>query len=502
MPKEVELKLWLPPGGREKVEAVPAFVAAEAAISQQVTTYFDTPELSLAGVGFSLRVRRIGERWVQTLKAATTGQGPASQRDEWEWPVASSRPVIDCLQETPVADLVPLIGARAQPVFATNIQRSSRTLQLEGGAIVEASIDEGVIETESARSPVRELELELKKGRIAPLYRLALALHETAWLRIDPESKASRDYRLWAGLKPSARKAAHLDLQNGISAAEAFRCMIGTGLAHLVDNVPPALLGDVEGVHQMRIAVRRLRSALKLFETELASDPGTHFDDELRQLGHVLGDGRDWDVFTEQTIPAAVSSQSSDQDLKALGEAASRMREDCHSRIKDALQSPRFTSLVLGLAAWTEDGSLRPEQLGQRLHKKVEKLAPDLLDRMARRAHKRGVHITHRSGEELHALRKALKKLRYDADYLSGLYRRKPTKRYRDRCHELQTLLGEINDACMTPRLAEAVAANARAELDPAVARLAEWSDAQRTVAMRRLKAAWEDFRSARPPWP
>jgi triphosphatase len=501
MPHEIELKLWLPPGGREKIEAFPAFVAAEAEVSEQTTTYFDTPELSLARAGFSLRVRRIGDRWVQTVKAATPGQGPASQRSEWEWPVPSNWPVMQPLQEMPTADVVGPLAARLQAAFATNIRRSSRLLQLEDGAIVEASIDEGVIETESAHSPVRELELELKAGPIAPLYRLAISLHEAAWLRLDPESKASLGYRLWAGLRPKARKAAHVELECGISAAEAFRRIVGSGLGHLIDNVPPALLGDVEGVHQMRIAVRRLRSAMKLFEPELASDCGAHFDCELRDLGHVLGDGRDWDVFIEQTIPAAISAQPCDQDLKALREAASRARDACHARIKDALQSPKFTSLVLELAAWAEEGGLHPDLLGQGLCKKVEKLAPDLLDRVASRARKRGRRITRRSGEELHALRKALKKLRYDTEYLAGLYRRKAAKRYEDRCHELQTVLGAINDARMTPLLAEAVAASGEAELDPALTRLAQWSDAHRTEAASRLKAAWKDFRRARPPW-
>lgn len=501
MPKEVELKLWLPPGGREKIEAFPAFRAAQPDISEQTTTYFDTPELSLALVGFSLRVRRIGDRWVETLKAVKPGQGAASERGEWEWPIAGSVPVIEPLQETPVADVVRVIGPRLQPVFATKIQRSSRVLQLEDGTTIETSIDEGAIETESARLPVRELELELKAGPIAPLYRLAIALHEAAWLRLDPESKASRGYRLWAGLWPKARKAAHVALESGTSAAEAFRRIIGAGLAHLIENVPPALLGDVEGVHQMRIAVRRLRSAMKLFEPEIVSDCGARFDGELRDLGHVLGDGRDWDVFTEQTIPAALSEQSRDRDLTALREAAARMRDGCHSRIKDALQSPRFTSLLLELAAWAEEGGTHPELLGQGLSKKVEELAPDLLDRVASRARKRGRHIVRRSDEELHALRKALKRLRYDTEYFAGLYRRKATKRYEDRCHELQTLLGTVNDARVTPRLAEGLATNGEGELDPALARLAAWSDARRTEAMKRLKAAWKDFREATPPW-
>jgi inorganic triphosphatase YgiF len=500
--KEVELKLWLPPGGREKVETFPAFAAVEAEQRHELTTYFDTSELTLAHAGFSLRLRRTGNRLVQTLKTLAIGAGLAAQRGEWEWPVPSTEPVLDFLAETPAAEVSRELRGRLKPVFTTGIQRTVRVLQLSDGAVVEASLDAGVIETEGARCPARELELELKHGPIGPVYSLAISLHEAAWLRIDPESKASRGYRLAAGFLPKARKAAHLDLPGNMRAAEAFRCIMGAGLAHLVENMPPALLGDAEGVHQMRVAVRRLRSATKLFEAELVGEDAARFDGELRDLGRVLGEGRDWDVFVEETIPAAMrATNCKEADLKLLCESAAGARDVAHKRIKEVLESPAFTSLVLRLAAWAEKGALRPELLECSTPQELKKLAPKLLGRMAKRVRKRGSHITRRSGEELHALRKALKKLRYGAEYFSGLYPRKAAKQYRDRCEELQTLLGAINDANMTPRLAKELVISDAGELHHGIAALVQWTDARRIKAMHRLKAAWKDFRSTTPPW-
>ena len=83
------------------------------------------------------------------------------------------------------------------------------------------------------------------------------------------------------------------------------------------------------------------------------------------------------------------------------------------------------------MAAWVEDGSAQPALLGdKRMRRRLAKLAPELLDRLAGKVAKRGKRIGRRSDEELHALRKSLKKLRYGVDDLAGLYGRKRVKAY------------------------------------------------------------------------
>jgi triphosphatase len=129
-------------------------------------------------------------------------------------------------------------------------------------------------------------ELELRDGMLAPLYRLALDLHATVPLTIGPESKADRGYRLRTGQAPAARKAPDLDLDRDVGVPGAFREIVTAGLGHLLANQPAAAAGDPEGVHQMRVAIRRLRTALVLFGTHLKPHATARFEAEPDPAGH------------------------------------------------------------------------------------------------------------------------------------------------------------------------------------------------------------------------
>ena len=110
----------------------------------------------------------------------------------------------------------------------------------------------------------------MRKGSPGALYRLALALHAEAPFAIETESKAERGLRLRDGDAPKPRKAEPRPLVPGLSGAEAFRRILGEALGHMLANVAAAKAGDAEGVHQLRVGVRRLRSALRLFAPDLA----------------------------------------------------------------------------------------------------------------------------------------------------------------------------------------------------------------------------------------
>jgi CHAD domain-containing protein len=349
---------------------------------------------------------------------------------------------------------------------------------------------------------VSELELELRDGTLAPLYRLALDLHARVPLTIGPESKAARGYRLRTGRAPAARKAPDLDLDRNVGAPEAFREIVAARLGHLLANQPAAAASDPEGVHQMRVAIRRLRTALVLFGPRLEPHVAARFETELKRLGQVLGDARDWDVFCLDTLPKAMDGAPGAGWGHLLREAAEAERRAAHRRVEEELGRPALTGFVLGMAAWVEDGSARPVLLGdKRISRRLVKLAPALLDRVAGKAARRGKRIGRRSDEELHALRKSLKKLRYGADDLAGLYGRKAVERYLRGCKELQELLGRMNDAAVAGVLAEQLSAGDRADLAPAVGTLAGWGERRRDEARQRLPGAWATFRKASPFW-
>lgn len=504
-PFEVELRLLFPVEARRLIDEHLVLQEPRATPPQQqhlVTTYYDPPDLALAEAALTLRVRQSGERMTQTLKSGSDGSGAATRRGEWEWPVETDRPEFELLLQTPAGErLDPGLAWKLEPVFVTDVHRTIRILHLEDGATVEVAVDEGSIRAGDAEEALRELELELKlkAGPIGPLYQLALDLHSQLPLQIGSEPKAARGYRLRAGQAPSVVKVSDPELDCRVSAAEGFRQIVGTALADLLANQPAAAFGDAEGVHQMRVAIRRLRAVLVLFEPHLEPEVAGQFEDELRRFGQVLGGARDWDVFCLETLPMALAAASEESRRKALGDAAHAERRAAHDRLRDEFASSALTGLVLGMTVWIEK---QLELSGSKaMQGPLSDIGPELLDRLARKASKRGRHIGRRSDEELHSFRKSLKKLRYGADYLSPLYPSKAVKPYLKRCKALQELLGRNNDAAMAAVLAGSLSRDDSVEIAFAIDGLAKLAAKRRGKALHRLPKAWHDFEEASPFW-
>lgn len=496
-PTELEVKFQLPPGVETAIPLHPALAAAQvvAPVREEATTYFDTPDRAFLRAGASLRVRRSGRRRVQTLKLRN-GVGPFS-RGEWEWSVPTDRPELGHLASTPLAGLA---GEGVSAVFTAQVRRSEWLLR-EDDAVIAVTLDLGAIRAGRTEEAIRELELELKEGEALPLLRLAQALQHSTPMVLGAESKADRGWRLLTGEPRAVEKAGEPELRADASVAESFRRIAGAALAALVASQPAAAAGVVEGVHAMRVATRRLRALLALFRPYLAEEAERRFTAELRAMGRVLGEARDWDVFCTQTLVQAQGDGVDEALIRRLGAAAQERRQAAHGRLCAWLREPGLTGLVLGLAAWAEDpAALSGEADGgapaEALSEPLADLAPELERRLARQVRRRGRGIRHRSEEELHELRKALKKLRYAVEFLAPLHKPRRLKAYLHGCRALQEHLGGLNDAVVTVSLAEQLGGGADG-LEPAIEALRAWAEGKRARSREHLRKAWRRFRDA-----
>jgi triphosphatase len=498
-PIETEIKLRVPAASLALLERHPALRQARDSSAEQrdeATTYFDTPSLALGSQGISLRVRRSRHRYVQTVKIGDLNGAVARRREEWEWPIGTASLDLERAAQTPVgATLSAAELAALQPVFATEIHRTARLLRLYDGSAAELVLDQGRIVADRKTEPVSELELELKAGDIAPLYQLALDLARVVPLALEPASKAERGYRLCTGKPPASRKSRDVIVDARATAAEGFARIVGSVVDHMMANMEAALLGDVEAVHQMRVAIRRMRSALQLFKPCLQPETAAGFNAELRRIGLLIGEARDWDVFMLKTLPIANGKVRVCAWLDLLRTAAEPKRAAAHGAVQDELRGPAFTRLVLGLEGWAHDAARSPALVGNgEMARSMLELAPALLDRMLRKVRKRGQAIGGAGWPRLHVLRKSTKKLRYSGEFLAALYQRKANAAYVDGCKDLQERLGEINDAVMTSRLADRLGEAGHPDLVPAIGALSEWGDRRAGKASRQLPAAWRDF--------
>ena len=499
-PQEIELKLAFPPEARRQISAHPAFQpprGTDCGEQHQRSTYYDTPGSDLAAAGFVLRVRQLDGGHIQTLKSRDGTAGAMGARGEWEWAIGDDAPDLALLTGTPAAQVLGPDPPDLHATLTTDIRRSRYTVSLADDTLVEAALDEGSIEAGGGSTEVHELELELKHGPVGPLYRLAVELHADLPLRLGAAAKSERGMRLRDGAAPRPVKAEDPEMDSSIGAAEAFRVIIAGGLGGLLANQPAALACDMEGVHQMRVALRRLRTAVVLFAPHLERHAASRFNAELGALGRLLGDARDWDVFVAETLPTAFAEPTQESWRNLLGERAAAARCEAHDQLAAELGSARPTGLILALAAWSHEPDLL--QAPARDAALID-LAPALLDRLARKVRKRGRHVSRADSKELHDLRKSLKKLRYAADFVSTLYAGKQVHAYLKRCKRLQELLGTINDAAAATSLAERLAAES-VELAAPLAHMASWAEARRAKARRSLAKAVATMSDAAPFW-
>ena len=330
---EVELTLGGDPAALDQGwrAAVPA--GGSARKQRLRSTYFDTGDFRLRRRGFTLRIREDGERLVQTLKSdGPCGAGAVLRRNEWSRPVEAPVPSLPVAPDRAVRDAVgPLRPAELAPAFSTDVMRRTATVEVSaadrGTALVEVALDSGEIRAQGRRDRVSELELELIEGPASALYELAMTLQASAPLCIQTASKAKRGYVLAGGEGYAGCKAPTLALAPGTSVDRALGAIFRACAGHCAANRDAVLdRSDPEGVHQFRVALRRLRSAIAVFRAVLPPGDAAWLEREASRLIDLLGPARDWDVFITETLAAVRAARPADDNLKRLAQAAEAAR--------------------------------------------------------------------------------------------------------------------------------------------------------------------------------
>jgi triphosphatase len=477
---------------------------------RQSTVYYETPDFALADSGIALRLRSAGGRRIQAVKAAAPAGG--LERGEWEWAVDGKKLDLKRLTRPPLDQLFPAHAlATLRPVFRSDVQRSEVEIQPDETTRVAIAFDEGRVVAGDASQPLAEVELELRAPDPSPpravgrLYELALGLQRAAPVMISTTSKAELGYRLIRRTEPQARKAPAFDLPRGCRAADGIRSLMRACFTHLLANQEAALTegeASVEGVHQMRVAVRRLRTALRVFEPFIASAEADWMDGELRWLGRQLGAARDLDVLVSATLPLARKHGAAEREIAAVARVAERRRAEIHADTQALLRASRYTTLALALGAWIEEDRwfAQAEEKSRRRHNAPLAEAGDaLLDALAAKSAKAGRHIKRLDAPQRHKLRRSLKRLRYGAEFLAALYPRKVFKRYRRALADLQDVLGDLNDFAAACNLIPALGGGAgtrraAASLQRCLDRLAE-------KRLGELYTTWDGFERSKPFW-
>jgi inorganic triphosphatase YgiF len=463
MSSEVELKLELAPHALHSFETSPWLHELTDRAGKRedvVSVYFDTPKFRLHKSGVSLRVRSIGTRRVQTIKASTHGLGGPLARDEWEDEIGSETPDLSLAKKTPLRPLMSKkLERKLKPVFETSVERFTIPVDLPESRL-ELSIDRGRITDGKFCRPVNEIEIELKEGDPAGLVEIAERIGREFPVQYGAQTKAERGYALRQGAHVEAIRADHIMLDRQANTGESFKTIAFSCLRHLALNRDAVQEGCSEGVHQMRVGLRRLRAAISIFKNIVEDDRIEQVKTQLRWLTEQLGPARDFDVFVQESVAPLQRMRPDSVDFSPLRTSLEARRADGFARANDAVRSDDYRQMLLKTALWVAGGRWSEDRgpLAVRRRRPVAAFAGEILSLRRRKILKQAKKLASLDARRRHKLRISIKKLRYATEFFESLFpgakaivRRKA---FGKKLSTLQKALGRLNDISVHERLA------------------------------------------------
>lgn len=469
------------------------------------STYYDTTAGRLRRDGLVLQVRKQNGLQTQMVIRADAREEPLSALHEL---ADDERPDLYTLNgnaHLPEVLSDPELRAR----FTTVMRRTLFLLEPDASTQIAGAIDEGQIQTSDNKdaAPICEVELQLKRGDPAALYGTGLRLLEIAPMRIEARSKAERGYQLLenATTKPQAQSSLPFGLKSHETVEESLQKIGLVCLTLFLRNEPAALTDVPEGVHQMRVAVRRLRSVVATMRRMLPSRQYEWVRHELKWMADILGPARNWDVFSSTLLAPVRNALLSEQDLGRLCDICERDRRSAHEKANAAIRSPQYTAALLKLSQWFASCSWRDQPVSQDsalLMAPIATVAPGLIERRYKKAKKAADRFDQLTSQQRHEFRITIKKLRYPIEFFGDLFDNDKVTEFVERLKPLQDDVGYANDV----RVAHQLLADLHiSEDDVAIARAAGvvlgWHNRGLADLDRKLRKHVRRFRQARPFW-
>ncbi len=448
--------------------------------------YFDTPQAALASHNMALHLCGQQRRHVLTLE--TLGEA-------FEVPLAMPEPAYEALGAEAEARISQVLDGEAlQPVFTLDIKRVLRHVKTPSG-VVEVAFDSGVIRNPPHSLPVYDITLALKAGDPTELTRVGLEFAAAFPRRLGCQTTLERGAQLVSGMAPTSPKV-EPGLQGAPTVDAAISLFITGCLTQFTANFPVFEQGDAErAVHQMRVAMRRLRSVLGVFERAFPSAEFAAYRSQARAIAATLGQARDWDVFQALVGQGPRRAFPDETGFAALMAGAGAARAAGYAQVRALLDGPEVVRFVLGLQGFAARHGWRNAVAGEALAALAAPAAgfgQANLARQHRKIARRGKRLAALPPQQRHEIRKQLKKLRYTAEFFGG----QPAA-YIRAAAALQDRLGAANDAAGAIHLAARLQ-----DADPATCRAAGivmgYCGRDMAGDGAALRKAWKKFRRAK----
>lgn len=486
---ETELKLSLSPRTATRLPQHPLLQGISPTRKHLRNTYYDTADLALKQAHIAVRHRRIGRQWLLTIKSAEPATGGLAQRSEWETACLPGQFLFMHVDNKTLRRRLEKLQPELLAAFTTDFTRLAWLLSPAPGVSIELALDRGHIESNGHRESICEVELELIEGKASDLFELALNLQKDLALHPSIASKAERGYRVFSGEPVLPAKATRLTLNAGDTPLEAFRTVAFSCIEQLQRNEAGVInCDDPEFVHQARVAIRRLRSAMRIWKSGLPAGFIAEFDPLWQMVASQLGDTRNWDVLVSETLPQMDKLLHKHDPAGSFHRQAVRCGKRSRQNTRTALKSASYSSLLL---AYTAALLELPDNKGT----SVAKFAK-------RRLGKRAVQVLQLANcpqenfmTAQHRLRIAFKHLRYAIEFFSALLPQAKSQDYHQAAAGLQDLLGRMNDLVVAEQISHIALAGAKG------APVRRWLLTQRELLLPKLDQSLAAFFERKLPW-
>ena len=359
------------------------------------------------------------------------------------------------------------------------------------------------------KSRLHEIEIEAKGAGEADLYRLARQYCETAAVRLSNVTKSQRGFELLTSETALPQKAKKISLNPNGTTEEAFQRVLENGLTQVIANDRCVLeTEDPEGVHQMRVALRRLRSAFRTFRPLLPADVARAYTRQLGGFASSLGPARDWDVFHIELVQPACRNFPSHRGLQLLSRRTAGKRLSSREAAISFLSGGSFTSFLLDFRLWVTERHWREQLLTPRASQffsPAAEFAVSSLAKRHRKVRKLAKASLNGSPEDRHNLRIEIKKLKYTLDFFTTLFPKKSTITFARTLSRLQDDLGHLNDVAVARSLGDLIVDEAHPEdrraLSEAVGFILGWNTSRQSNSERTIRNDIEKVLAAKVPW-
>jgi CHAD domain-containing protein len=300
-----------------------------------------------------------------------------------------------------------------------------------------------------------------------------------------------------------------------MSLEDAFRATVLECLAHVAANISPVVRSrDMEGLHQLRVGLRRLHVAFSAFGEEFRTPALMELKVRTKAFADAIAPARDLDVFIEELFAPMAERLGHDESFKILRARAEAERRKAWDEAVAHIASREFAVFQDDAAAAAEarswlGGPNIAVDLKARLAVRaaVKSAAARIMDEQLMRARKRGRRLKSLEQREFHRSRIALKRLRYAAEFYAPLYKKKAVKRYLGRLKKLQDLLGRVNDVAQVRAVLarllgdEPALAHVQADLCFTAGLINGWHRARAEKLIKKALSRWDKFKRQEPFW-